>query len=173
MKFWSVQACTYLYLSIIRLVLPLFCLPCPEKGQNKMCKIDVAVKSSVEDVYIFGCTHPLFDWNYLRVDERYAEKISRSFQWKTALLSLNWWHNMSISVCSKTKKKECSCLCKEVVDSLLWVERHSGTVTGLPPKNDYRSISTDPCSYYFASHQVRWTSCFSDMKIRTGYLHLL
>ena len=54
---------------------------------------------------------PLFDWNYLRVDERDAEKTSRSFQWKTALLSLNWWQNMSISVCSKTKKKECSCLC--------------------------------------------------------------
>ena len=32
------------------------------------------------------------------------------------------------------KKKNAVVLAAEVVDSLLWVERHSGTVTGLPPK---------------------------------------
>ena len=32
------------------------------------------------------------------------------------------------------RKKNAVVLAAEVVDSLLWVERHSGTVTGLPPK---------------------------------------
>ena len=32
------------------------------------------------------------------------------------------------------RRKNAVVLAAEVVDSLLWVERHSGTVTGLPPK---------------------------------------
>ena len=34
----------------------------------------------------------------------------------------------------KQRRKNAVVLAAEVVDSLLWVERHSGTVTGLPPK---------------------------------------
>ena len=34
----------------------------------------------------------------------------------------------------KQRRKNAVVLATEVVDSLLWVERHSGTVTGLPPK---------------------------------------
>ena len=34
----------------------------------------------------------------------------------------------------KPRRKNAVVLAAEVVDSLLWVERHSGTVTGLPPK---------------------------------------
>ena len=44
--------------------------PLSWKGSELDVQEDVAVKSSVEDVYIFGCTHPLFDWNFLRVDEK-------------------------------------------------------------------------------------------------------
>ena len=36
---------------------------------------DVGVKSSVEDGYISGCTHPLFDWDYLLVEKRAAENM--------------------------------------------------------------------------------------------------
>ena len=63
-------------------------------------------------MYIFGCTRPLFDWNYLLVDERYAEKIFLKFSVEMNAVGF----------------------ATEVVDSLLWVERHSGTVTGPPPK---------------------------------------
>ena len=76
---------------------------------------DVAVKSSVEDVYIFRCTRPLFDWNYLLVDEGDAKKILLySFQWKT-------------------KKKECSWLCNG--------GRRFFTVGGAPPWYSNRSPS--------------------------------
>ena len=34
----------------------------------------------------------------------------------------------------ENKEKNAVVFATEVVDSLLWVERHSGTVTGLPPK---------------------------------------
>ena len=34
----------------------------------------------------------------------------------------------------KQRRKNALVLAAEVVDSLLWVERHSGTVTGLSPK---------------------------------------
>ena len=67
-------------------------------------------------MYIFRCTRPLFDWNYLLVDERDAEKIfCKVFS-------------------GKQSRKNAVGFAMEVVDSLLWVERHSGTVTGLPPK---------------------------------------
>ena len=67
-------------------------------------------------MYIFRCTRPLFDWNYLLVDERDAKKIyCKVFS-------------------GKQRRKNAVGFATEVVDSLLWVERHSGTVTGLPPK---------------------------------------
>ena len=39
-----------------------------------------------------------------------------------------------LAYAQKQRRKNALVLAAEVVDSLLWVERHSGTITGLPPK---------------------------------------
>ena len=66
-----------------------------------------------------------------------------SFQWKTASkrseedVQEDFAVKFSVENCfivPKQRRKNAVVLAAEVVDSLLWVERHSGTVTGLPPK---------------------------------------
>ena len=65
-----------------------------------------------------------------------------SFQWKTASkrseedVQEDFAVKFSVENCFIVPKqrRNAVALAAEVVDSLLWVECHSGTVTGLPPK---------------------------------------
>ena len=125
------------------------------------------------------CSYPLFDWYYhysaslvlkrvrIRCCARRCGCKVLSGRWcissavlahysigTTSLLMKGMPRRFCCKVFSgKQRRKNAVVLATQVVHSLLGVERHSGTVTGLP------------CSYYFASQQVQRTSCFSDMKI--------
>ena len=63
------------------------------------------------------------------------------------------------------RRKNAVVLAAEVVHSLLWVERHSGTVTGLPPKERLQKRML-PSRY-------SGLPAYQDMKIWTDYLPLL
>ena len=71
---------------------------------------------SLQRKTLYGCTHLLFDWNYLLVEERVARRVCCEVS------------------SGKQRRKNVVIFATEVVDSLLGVERHSVTVIGLPPK---------------------------------------
>ena len=114
-------------------------------------------------MYIFGCTRPLFDWNYLLVEKGCREDFAVKFSVENCfMVPYLMAHHEYYLV---QRRKNAVVLAAEVVHSLLWVERHSGTVTGLPPKERLQKRML-PSRY-------SELPAYQDMKIWTDYLPLL